>query len=376
MTSRALGEHLAFALAAHRALNPDATRESCLSPLSLASALGLLASGARAQTRAELATALTGAPDGELAAHARLLASATTLAESFADERPVLAVANTLWTDESVHVEPAFVEELRRWPAGAVRTAAFRPDPEPARQKINSAVAETTRGLVPELLRPGAVHANTLAALVNALYLRAGWRHAFSRGDTTPALFHTPRGTHEVPTMRQTHRMGHTATRGWTVVRLPADGGVDVDVLLPDGDLAEAERGLDARHLGALLAAVAGREVELHLPVTRVRAAFRLEQALAALGVRAAFGAAADLSGISVEPPLRVGSAAHEAVLRLDERGLEGAAATAVTFAPLSLAEPEEPVVVRVDRPFLLLVRHRDTGVVLFLARVTDPAGG
>jgi serpin B len=33
-----------------------------------------------------------------------------------------------------------------------------------------------------------------------------------------------------------------------------------------------------------------------------------------------------------------------------------------------------QPVEVRVDRPFLLVVRHRETGVVCFLARVVDPA--
>jgi serpin B len=31
------------------------------------------------------------------------------------------------------------------------------------------------------------------------------------------------------------------------------------------------------------------------------------------------------------------------------------------------------PVEVTVDRPFLLVVRHQETGVVYFLARVTDP---
>jgi serpin B len=37
------------------------------------------------------------------------------------------------------------------------------------------------------------------------------------------------------------------------------------------------------------------------------------------------------------------------------------------------LRDVSEPLVVRVDRPFLFLVRHRISGAVYFLARVTRP---
>ena len=38
-----------------------------------------------------------------------------------------------------------------------------------------------------------------------------------------------------------------------------------------------------------------------------------------------------------------------------------------------SIAAPPRHVPFRVDRPFLLLVRHRASGALYFLARVTDP---
>lgn len=63
----------------------------------------------------------------------------------------------------------------------------------------------------------------------------------------------------------------------------------------------------------------------------------------------------------------------HQAVLRLDEQGLEGAAATAVQMRTMSLISGD-PLEVRVDRPFLLLVRHAGTGAVYFFARVVRPA--
>jgi serpin B len=61
-------------------------------------------------------------------------------------------------------------------------------------------------------------------------------------------------------------------------------------------------------------------------------------------------------------------------VLTIDERGLEGAAATAVAMRMAAMhREVRPPIEVRVDRPFLFLVRHRPSGAVYFLARVVQP---
>ena len=64
----------------------------------------------------------------------------------------------------------------------------------------------------------------------------------------------------------------------------------------------------------------------------------------------------------------------HKTFLDLDENGTEAAAATAVAMATRSaiIREPE-PVEVRVDRPFIFAIQHRDSGACLFLGHVTDP---
>jgi serpin B len=62
----------------------------------------------------------------------------------------------------------------------------------------------------------------------------------------------------------------------------------------------------------------------------------------------------------------------HRAKLTLDEHGVEGAAATSM-IAEMGWHDPEEALVVRFDRPFLLVVRHRGTGLPLFLAEVVEP---
>lgn len=368
---RAAHAHLAFALAVQRALFGGGVDAACWSPFSVASALGLAATGARGRTQAELTRLLLGTK-GDLADHSVML-EAAGLPDG--GTPTVLAVANTLWTREDLQIHRDFLTELARWPNGRTRTAPFREQPETARRLINADVAEATRGLIPELLARGTIRRETAATLVNALYLKTAWVNAFPEHATQRQPFRTPTGTTRVPTMRLYNKtLRYASVNAWQVIVLPGGGGVEAVVLLPsDPDLAAAEASLDADVLTELVTAPQPTPVDLYLPKFKVRAKAGLTAALNRLGVTTMFGDDADFSGIS-PTPLAVDGVEHEAVLTVDEQGLEGAAATAVVFRALSLRMPVvDPIVVRVDRPFLFLVRHRSTGALYFLARVSRP---
>ena len=367
---------LRFALALHARVAAGRPAGFAWSPYSVAAALGLTAAGARGRTRDELAALLT--PDGDLDALAAALAAGASLGAAAAagggqGPQAALAVANTLWTDLTLPLSPAYRDLVKSWPGGSARGADFRGAAEAARQEINADVERSTRGLIPDLLDGGAVSRDTGAVIVNALWLRASWTKPFERAETRPRPFRAPGGTVEVPTMRTTRQLPYAARDGWQAVSIPAGDGVLADVLLPDGDLDSAT--LDVPTLEALLAATRPTEVALELPRVKVRGQASLAEPLADLGVRLLFTPDADLSGVTDgEEPLTVDAVVHKAVLTLDEAGLEGAAATAVMMTRLSaVLSPPRPVPVRVDRPFLLLVRHRPTGALYFLARVTDP---
>lgn len=368
MTDRA---HLAYTLALHKAVAPDPAANACWSPFSVASALGLVAHGAHGITRDELTTLLLGDKSGDLTRLGELLSGAGVLEPPRNNEdEPVIAVSNTLWTDESVEVLVPFVEELGRWSSGKVREAPFRTSPAQARELINVDVAKTTRDLIRELIPADGITEDTRSALVNALYLKCGWRFPFTEGATHPQPFHAPSGTVDAPTMVLSERIGYAARDGWQVVRLPAIGGVEAVVLLPDGDLADAEPGLDTATFAGLLDAPKPTQVDLALPKFKISTKAELSPPLRNVGVRTVFTDDADLSGIS-PAGLAVEAVLHESVLEIDEKGLEGAAATAVMMRLTSLPAPG--VRLQVDRPFLFLVRHAATGVVYFVTRVTQP---
>ena len=365
---------LAFTLALHRAVDPDPDNDLCWSPFSVLSALGLIAEAAEGASRDELVGALLGAPTGELKAQAAHLAAATELADTGHGEPPVLAVANTLWALEDLPIRREFAEELARWPGGSVKGAPFAAAPEDARKLINTDVAETTRGLIPELIPPGSITRQTVATLVNALYLKVAWQHRFADRATEPRPFHAPTGTYEPATMRQTERLGYAHRDGWQVVTLAAAGGVDAVLLLPDEPLTDAEPALDAAKLTDLLGAGASQRVQLTMPKINVSTRASIKHPLLDLGVRLLFRAGhAGFTRLCADPRVFVDDVLHESVLKFDEEGLEGAAATVVVMRSMSMVTPSEPVVVDVDRPFLVVVRHRQTGVPYFIARIVHP---
>lgn len=352
---------LEFAVSLQRQLSEDG--DLCWSPYSVAAALGLAAAGGRGDTHDQLAAAL--APGSDLATLRRLLADSASLSGA------ELAVANALWMDQHLRFDDAYQRLVGELPGGALHRADFRGDPGGARQAINDDVARTTRDLIRDLLAEGTVTPETAAVIVNALYLKVAWLHPFEAAATAPAEFRAPSGVRPVPTMRQQESFPYAAAAGWRMVSLPTAGQLVVDVLVPEQP--EGWPALSAELLARLRQTARSRKLDLALPRFRVGFGATLNDPLRQLGVVAAFDPdRADFSGITPEERICIDLVVHRAVLRADEQGFEGAAATAVAMRLVSM-DMTTPQPFHVDRPFLALVRHPRTGAVYFLARVTEP---
>ncbi|MBK7189994.1 MAG: hypothetical protein IPH86_15325 [bacterium] len=178
--------------------------------------------------------------------------------------------------------------------------------------------------------------------------------------------------------MHVTGRFGYAEDGDVQILALPYKGGaLEMVLILPaEGtSLSSVEAGLDAGKFAGWLAAPAPARVAVGLPRLHLETAFDLAGTLAALGMPTAFTAAADFSGLTTSgEPLNIDKVVHKAYLDVDEKGAEAAAATAVTMEVTSARPVEQLKVFTADRPFILAIRHRDSGAVLFLGRVADPS--
>lgn len=355
-------------------LSQDDRGNLALSPASLGHALTMTWAGARGSTAAQLGE-LLGLPADSAGVHeaARLLREATQLE---AEGATVLA-ASRLWADGSLPIEAPYLALTESAYGAPLASVDFLGAPDAARGEINAWVGEHTQGHVQGLLPEGSVTDQTRLVLTDAVWFKGSWTEPFDPKATQDAPFTLASGEAvQVPTMRRTGRVAHAHLSGVSVVRLPyGDGQLSMSLILPDdpATLAGLEGKLDAAAIEALLGSARPREVALSLPRVSLRSASSLSASLSALGASEAFSDSADFSGITGDAGLKLSAVLQEVTLELDEQGTEASAATGVVAGVKSA--PLEPIALSFDRPFLFLIRDRQTGAVLFLGRVADPRG-
>ena len=337
-----------------------------VSPTSAASALSLLYPAAGGQT-AEALRDLLHLPEWSPAVVAALREHTAALdglryAGDLDDEDAPdsLQTSNRLWTALGVEPDPRYLDDIATALAADMRGLDFAADPEGATRRINTTVAEDTRGIIEELF-DDALPTSTVAVLTNAVHLKARWADAFDVTEEEP--FAASAGEMTVDMM--SGGTGDLRTwDGWQAVELPyRDGTLAALAVLPPAGVEPCA--VDAATLAAAQTGKA-EPVGVRLPRMTITQTHSLLGPLADLGLPAA-GDYPALGG-----PLQILDAVQKAFLDVDEEGAEAAAATGLAIGVS--AGPADPLpVVTFDRPFLLLLTDTQTRSPLFLAAIQAP---
>lgn len=362
-----------FALRAFRAVSAQHAGANVLvSPPSLRLALGMVLLGARGETARELGTTLGLDADPQAVVHEARAESAAW--SSVGGPGITLSVANRLWGERTLTLDPGFVSRSRAGFGAGLEQLDFAHAFEPARATINGWVKTETQDKIPELLPAGSLSALTRLVVTNAVYFDGKWTTPFDPQDTHPGSFFVAgKKEVQVPLMRRTGKMKLLRSKDAALVELPYGGGaMSMVIVLPDARAGLDTLELDAALLDALTTADVAPKVQLVLPRFEFSHGGSVKKALQALGMRRAFDpAAAELDGIAERAELSVSDVFHKTFVRVDEAGTEAAAATGAVIATRAAAAPPPSVIV--DHPFLFLLRETKTQRVLFVGRVEDP---
>jgi serpin B len=369
--TRSLSEGLnRFGLDFHRLLAAGSPDENVVfSPLSIGIAFGMADAGARGETAAQIEGVFHLPASG-----AELHAAFNALDQALADAgKSTLRLANRMYPATGYELVPRFVQTLAASYGAPLERLGFAADAEAARKRINDWVAERTEERIQELMPSGSIAPNTVLVLVNALYLEAKWSQPFGKYSTETTPFTRVDGSRvDVPLMHNAE-LGtrYVDAEGYQAVELPyGDGELSMLVVVPKEDgFADFESRFDAKRLAALDAAMSDGIVDLFLPRWSESFDVDLVETLPELGLELPFRGG-DFTGISPRNPF-IGAGVHAADIEVDELGTVAAAATGLAFAESGPPTPD--AVIRADRPFLYLIRHAETGAVLFLGRVVDP---
>ena len=334
-----------------------------ISPLSASMALGMTLNGAAGETQ----TAMRGTlgfgslSDQEInEAYESLIALLRGI-----DPTTDFRIANSVWYRAGFPVEASFVETVERYFDARVEGLDFASSS--ALSTINGWTSEATNGKIPTILDQ--ITPDNMMFLINAIYFKGSWRSRFDPSATMDAPFHAAGGVQQTAKlMYQSTDLPYFETEQFQAVDLQyGNSAFAMTVLLP-------RAGVDIDQLAGSIAESAWNgfrkaKVNLHFPKVRLEYERIMNPDLTALGMGIAFEAGrADFTRLSpLGRELFISFVKQKTFVDINEEGTEAAAATVVA---IDLTSAPASYDMRVDRPYLVAIRERFSGTILFIGKI------
>jgi serpin B len=353
------------------------------SPFSVSSALAITYEGARGKTADEIRSVFY-FPENDTMRRGGF--SGLNAGINNGDSSYSLRTANALWAEKTYPFLTEYVGTAERSYGAKTTNLDFIGHPEDSRITINTWVEDKTEDRIKDLIPPGVIDPSVRLVITNAIYFKGNWVKQFDKNKTADADFRiSPGKTVRVKMMQRTDEDTvylYAENDNLQMLSMPYDHGngteLSMIVLLPkDDDIASAEASLDADKLSALQQSASSRRVRVYFPKFKLATKYFLPDTLKAMGMATAFSGSADFSGMDGTKNLFISDVIHQAFVDVNEEGTEAAAATAVVMR-LAAAAPGHEVqipVFRADHPFIFFIQDDETGNILFIGRVVNPAG-
>lgn len=349
-----------------------------LSPFSIAAAFSLLHPAAGGDTATEL-NQIVGVPTA-----AEALQYWQSLVPRLHADRtaPVqFQLANGVWVNDRCTLRSEYKKAVLSLES-VVNPSNFAEKFEEIRGEINKWVEARTNDRIHDLIPEGTLDTRTLAVLVNALYFNGKWANKFNKAATFPAgaFFVSADQSVETPLMFTKAKFLHSGKSALAhYLQLPYEGNRFVmELFVPkavDGiaALLDAMQKQPVEVLAELRGGARTEEVEVYLPKFKVEAGGDITQLLKKCGLERTFGDQPDLGLMfDKEEPIKVSNCFHKVFMQVDEEGTEAAAATALVLTRCAMI-PRDPIVVRVDRPSVLMLTDKETKNMMFVGLLRNP---
>ena len=368
------------------------------SPLSISQSIALLKDGATIQSENESELSRLLGPPSLLESNdstlARILHSRSDNDDG-SDADVQLQIATSIWADK---LKSSYIESAK-----STHLAEAFPLPT-SYSVVNQWVANKTHGLITKVLDEAQpVDQSMVGLLVNTVYFRGMWSEKFNAKNTVDGEFFlripsgtaSDKGNSPAKYMRASREMEaipqSTSLGGASVLvldygkrvpygpdkRIPEFSSIFILPASSDVDsMNDVISGLDSRPILDLLKEVRMMDVRLKLPRFRLNfGPSSLKPSLKSMGIKAAFNPSNPgmFRQMSDDPKVHVGDMLHGATMEVSEEGTVAAAVTVTTMRSLSASLKPPPLELTYDRPFVVVVVHRPSGMPLFIGRVENP---
>lgn len=341
-----------------------------ISPLSISLALGMAYNGAEGTTREQMEYMLHKinlSPDD-------INQSYKTLVEALRghDVRVEMDIANAIFYNEDFSIKNDFLNTNKSFYDAEVKALDFG-NSKNTLETINGWVKTNTKEKIKSIIDN--ISTQDAMVLANAIYFNGEWTYQFEKSNTDNRVFFFENGTNsQVPTMMIKEKFNYYKHDNFEMLELPYGGKkFSMIVMLPNDntDVNQLVKMLNPQDMEEWVNKMEPWEKKVFLPKIEFAYDKGLNEELKALGMTDAFSdTKANFNGITEEPQIFISKIKHKSYIKVDEKGTEAAAVTAIVFRTTSVGTDE---VFAADHPFVFVIKEKDTNAILFIGKVLNP---
>jgi serine protease inhibitor len=350
----------------------EAAQSVFISPVSVSMALGMTLNGANGTTRDAMARTLEffGMAQADInSSYKTLIAHLINL-----DPKVKFQIANSIWYRPDLNVEQDFKDANKQYFGAEINSIDFS-NPSAAKT-INGWVDRNTNGKIKEIV-PDPIPRDLVMYLINAIYFKGTWTYRFDSTQTRNDNFVLADGSRKpCRMMSQGGEFFYYADDQLQAIDMSyGDAGFSATILLPKTgtNIETFANQLTQQHWNTWIGQMIKSKGDIYLPKFKLEYKKQLNDMLIAMGMSIAFDPnSADFRNIDRRGSLSISEVMHKTFVQVDEEGTEAAAVTSVGISRTSVG-PSDNFVMRVDRPFIFVIREHQSGTILFIGKILDP---
>lgn len=252
---------------------------------------------------------------------------------------------------------------------------------------INNWIEKKTLGIIKNMLPDESVqNPNNKMLLINALAIDMEWENPFDLEDTRGSDFYLEDGSSmNATTMHletSSDSVSYYKDKDITALAMDLkeynDTQLEFVAIMPEENLSDYVETFTIDKVDNIikkltLASKTKNGVDISIPRFSFDYDLKLKNDLIKLGITDAFDAnLADFSKMSYTG-LYVNDALHKANIDFTEKGIKAAAVTVICMTDAIALVEDKPIEINIDKPFLYVIRDKNTGEIWFVGTVYEP---
>lgn len=257
---------------------------------------------------------------------------------------------------------------------------------------INNWIENKTLGIIKKMLNDQTVaNESTKMILINALAIDMEWKDRFNDNNTYGKAFFKEDGTEmQATTMSKetsedsiSYYLGEKITALKMNLKQYDKANFEFVAIMPDKDLKQYVNNFSMDKINEIDKnfKTADKErdgVIVNIPKFSFDYDLKLKEDLIRLGITEAFNSDlanfGNMANLDADKKLYVSDALHKANIDFTEKGVKAAAVTTFVMAIGAMREePKHPIEIIINKPFMFLIRDKNTKEIWFVGAVYEP---